>query len=85
MVSKPVWFCREFGVDGHIVIAVDQAVAEGQAGYRRYLHPIQLDQAADPRGMFCEIIREMSDVIGRMSAPTQPVSRACAFSHHQEQ
>lgn len=88
MVStKPMWFCQEIGIDGWLLIAVDQDLSgpnepESMFGHRRAFHPFQLDE--DPQALE-KALGEMSDVMGRVSAPTQPVSRACAFSHHQEQ
>lgn len=87
MVSKPVWFCSEIGIDGWLMIAVDQDLAgpnepESMFGHRRAFHPFQLDE--DPQAL-AMAIAEMSDVMGRVGAPTLPTSRACAFSHHQEQ
>lgn len=83
-MNKPVWFCREVGVDSVIVICADQVIGEGLMGYRQSIHPLQFDNMRDPRGCFMSVIAEMSEIMGRLSAPTQPVSRACAFSHQLE-
>ncbi|UXZ44512.1 hypothetical protein [Pseudomonas soli] len=85
-MNKPVWFCQEFGTDGMVVInaEVDLGPGAGVVGYSRYLHPFELDNAVDPQGMFGLIISDMSAVMGRLTAPTQPESRACAFGQHDE-
>lgn len=75
-MSKPVWYCQEISDDGGIVIAVDQILDEGLAGYRRYIHPFDVDNSPI---LLLELIAEMSEIMGRMSAPPHPTSRACAF------
>lgn len=85
-MSKPVWFCQQIGVDGWLLIAVDQDLTqpnepENMFGHRRAFHPFQLDE--DPQAL-AKAIGEMSEVMGRVSAPTQPVSRACAFGGQDE-
>lgn len=83
MVSKPVWFCKEFGTDGHVVVAVDLDMPDtATVGMRRVIHPIHVDN--DP-GLLARTVAEMSDVMGRLTAPEHPASRACAFANHQEQ
>ncbi len=87
MVSKPVWYCREVGIDGIVAIHVDVdlGMSSGTCGYARHLHPFELDNAIDPRGMFLAHIEEMTRAMGALIAPEHPASRACAFANHQEQ
>jgi hypothetical protein len=76
-MSKPVWFCQEFGTDGHVFVAIDLVMPDTSlVGMRRAIHPIHVDN--DP-GLLAKTVAEMSDVMGRLTAPTQPESRACAF------
>lgn len=83
-MNKPMWYCREVGENGVVVICADQVVGEGLMGYRQSIHPLQLDNMRDPRGCFMGVIAEMSEIMGRLSVPTQPVSRACAFGGQDE-
>jgi hypothetical protein len=49
---------------------------------RRAVHPFFIDQ--NPT-LLAKTVAEMSEIMGRLSAPPHPTSRACAFSDHQEQ
>jgi|GEM_PF-398432 len=81
-MSKPVWFCREFGVDGFVFIAVDMVMPSGALfGVRHAIQPCEVDN--NPL-VLTDAVAELSRAVERMSAPTQPTPRACAFSHHQE-
>lgn len=75
-MNKPSWYAQKVGVDGDIVIAVDQVIGEGMVGYKRYLHPFQVDR--DP-SVLVNVIEEMSEVMGRVSAQPVTTSRAGAF------
>ena len=79
-MNKPMWYCREIGQDGVIVICADQVVGEGLMGYRQSIHQLQLDNMHDPRGCFMSVIEEMTEIMGRLSAPPRSASRACAFT-----
>lgn len=81
-MNKPVWYSKELGTDGEIMIAVDLVVGEGLLGYRRFIHPFQLDN--DPFAMH-KTVKEMGDVMALLVAQPVPTSRACAFTHLQEQ
>lgn len=84
-MSKPVWYCQKVGIDGNIAIRVDIELSTGKLGYAQYIHPFQLDNAIDPKGMFSRIIAEMSEVMGRAGALSLSASRACAFGDRHEQ
>ena len=79
-MSKPVWFCRELGTSGWLMLAADLDLSapdepENMLGHRRSFHPFQLDE--DPEAL-ARVLGEMSEVMGRVSAPPLS-SRACAF------
>lgn len=81
-MSKPVWFCKEFGFDGWVFIAVDMVMPSGALfGMRHAIQPMEVDE--NPL-VLTDAVAELARAVERMSAPTQPVSRACAFSQHQE-
>lgn len=79
-MNKPVWFCKEFGFDGFVFVAVDMVMPNGSMfGMRHAIQPMEVDE--DPQ-VLVQVIADLSDSVARMSAPTLPVSRACAFSHY---
>lgn len=81
-MNKPVWFCQEIGLDGWLLLAADLDLSghrepESMIGHRRAFHPFQLDE--DPQAM-AKAIEEMTEIMGRLSAPPRSASRACAFT-----
>jgi len=81
-MNKPVWFCQEVGIDGWLLLAVDVDLTgprepENMIGHRRAFHPFQLDE--NPLAL-AVAIEEMTEIMGRLSAPPRSVSRACAFT-----
>lgn len=84
-MSKPVWYCQKVGIDGAIAVRVDMNLSSGTLGYAQYIHPFQLDNAIDPKGMFSRIIAEMSEVMGRAGALPLSASRVRAFGDLHEQ
>lgn len=82
-MNKPVWFCKEFGVDGFVFVAVDMVMPNGSMFGMR--HAIQPGEVDDHPQALTDVIRDMSGSVERLSAPVHPASRACAFATHQEQ
>ncbi|MCE1001848.1 hypothetical protein [Pseudomonas sp. NMI1173_11] len=81
-MDKLSWFAQEIGVDGWLLLAVDLDMTrhgepENMIGHRRAFHPFQLDE--DPQAL-AKAIAEMTEIMGRLSVPPRPVSRACAFT-----
>ncbi len=77
MVTTQSWHCREFGDDGWVFVAVDQMQPCGtMIGMRRAVHPFFIDQNPALLG---QTIAEMTELMGRLTAPEHPASRACAF------
>ena len=81
-MNKLTWFAQEIGVDGWLLLAVDLDLTrhgepENMIGHRRAFHPFQLDE--NPLALALAI-EEMTEIMGRLSAPTLSASRACAFT-----
>jgi len=75
------WYCRDFGEDGWVFVGVDLVLPDGALiGMRRAIHPFNVDQ--DPV-LLANTVAEMSEIMGRLSAPPHPTSRACAFGGDQ--
>lgn len=82
MNHKQTWHCREFGEDGWVFVALDLMQPCGtMVGMRRAVHPFFIDQ--NP-GLLAKTIGEMTELMGQLTAPAQPESRACAFGQHDE-
>lgn len=82
-MNKPVWFCKEFGVEGFVFVAVDMELSSGSMfGMRHAIQPIEVD--ANPKAL-TQVVEELSNAVERMSAPPHPMSRACAFTHQEHQ
>lgn len=76
-MTRPVWFCQEFGQNGNVLVSVDQSLPNGtQVWARRVIHPFSIDEHP---WMLRAVISEMSEVIGRVNAQPVSTSRACAF------
>lgn len=51
-------------------------------GLKDRLHPFIVDR--NP-GLLARTVAEMSEIMGRLTAPEPPASRACAFAHHPQE
>lgn len=81
-MSKPVWFCQEFGQGGFVLVAADLQLSDGTlVGLRQAVHPFDADE--DP-ALLPRTIKKMTEVMGRASAQPMPTSRACAFGEFRE-
>ncbi|MNJ17890.1 hypothetical protein D3C77_121810 [compost metagenome] len=85
-MSQIRWSAQEIGIHGVVMIAADLDMSGPEApeallGYRRAVHPFELDEVEDPRQRFASIIKEMTEVMGRASAQPLPASRVRAFTH----
>lgn len=77
-MNKPMWFCKEFGFDGFVFVAVDMVMPNGSMfGMRHAIQPMEVD--ANPMALV-QVIAELSESVARLSAPTRSASRACAFT-----
>lgn len=80
-MNKIRWSCCEIGVHGVVMIGADLDMSgpdqpEALLGYRRAIHPFELDECPQALEM---AIAEMSEVMERASAFPLPASRARAF------
>lgn len=83
MNLKQTWYCREFGQEGWVFVGVDQMLDCGtMIGMRRAVHPFFV---CERPALLVQAITEMTEIMERACAQSLPASRACAFSHRQEQ